>query len=263
MSKEKKLAGLAGPVLIAIGLLLTGCATKDSGNGVAADPSILRVGVCANSPPMIFKEGDQLTGAEVDLAEALGKDLGRRVVFVQESWENLIDALCANKFDVIMSSMSITPARSYQIAFSDPYLRVGQMALARGSEKYKYLMSLAGQAKNGVGVKPGTTADFLLRQEYPTAKRKYYTTGEEAANALLREKVDLFVSDAPLIWYLTSKYESKGLATTPLILSQEQLGWGIRRADTALRENANAFLKKAQSSGEMNRILGRWMPGFQ
>jgi polar amino acid transport system substrate-binding protein len=230
---------------------------------VAPDPAILRVGVSPNAPPMIFKEGERMVGVEAELAQALGKDLSRRVVFVEEKWENLIDALCADQIDIIMSSMSITPARSYRIAFSDPYLRVGQMALVRDSEKYKYMLNLAGEARHGIGVKPGTTADFLIRQEFSTAKRKYYPDGEEAAKALLREKIDVFISDAPLIWYLAAHYESKGLVAAPMILSQEQLGWGLQRSNTVLQASVNAFLKKSQESGELNRIMGRWMPGFQ
>jgi ABC-type amino acid transport substrate-binding protein len=249
--------------LLAVSGLVTGCSTTPAPRTVAADPSILRVGISPKSPPMIFKEGDKVVGVEADMAQALGTDLGRRVVFVEEKWENLIDALCSNQVDIIMSGMTITPARNYRVAFSDPYLTVGQMALAREGEKYKYVLNLAGQAEHGVGVKPGTTADLLVGQEFPTAKRKYYRDGEAAAGALLKEKIDLFVSDSPLIWYLASRYETKGLAATPLVLSQEQLGWGMRRSDPDLRDSVNAFLKKNQQSGELSRIMGRWMPGFQ
>jgi polar amino acid transport system substrate-binding protein len=250
-------------ILAAIVGLLAGCATAPRARAVAPDPGILRVGVTANSPPMIFKEGDHYVGVEAELAEALGRDLGRRVVFVEEKWENLIDALCNDRIDIIMSSMSITPARSYRIAFSDPYLNVGQIALTRSAETYSYVVNLEDQAKNGVGVKPGTTADFLLQQELPRVTRKYYDNGDAAAEALLRKKIDLFVSDAPIIWYLAAHYETKGLAVAPLMLSQEQLGWGLRRTDTAMRERVNAFLKKAQTSGDLNRVIGRWMPGVR
>jgi polar amino acid transport system substrate-binding protein len=221
------------------------------------------VGVTPDAPPMIFKEGGQYVGVEAELAGALGKELGRRVVFVDQKWEDLIDALAENRIDIIMSAMSITLPRSYRAAFCDPYLRVGQIALTRAGEKYDYVINLAVQAERGVGVKRGTTADFLLQQEIPRAKRKYFNTGEEAAQALVKKKIDLFLSDAPMIWYLASRYETKGLAVGPLLLSQEQLAWAVRRTDDQLRNAANAFLKKAQASGELNQILKRWMPGFK
>src|SRR5262249_23045968 len=153
--------------------------------------------------------------------------------------------------------------RAYRIAFSNPYLNVGQMVLARADERYKYIADFATQAKRGIGLKRGTTADFLVLQEFPRAARKYYKNGDEAAEALLRKKIDVFISDGPMIWYLAAHYESKGLTVTPMVLSQEQLGWGVSRTNTQLLESANAFLKSAQQSGELNRVLSRWMPGFK
>src|SRR5215471_14493718 len=77
----------------------------------AADAAPLRVGVTPNFPPIIYKEGGQLAGAEVDFAQALGAELGRPIQFVELSWEDQIPALADGRIDIIMSSMSITRAR--------------------------------------------------------------------------------------------------------------------------------------------------------
>jgi polar amino acid transport system substrate-binding protein len=242
--------------------MLAGCASAPPAP-VAADPAVLRVGVCPNSPPMIFKEGERVTGVEADLAEALGRDLGRRVVFVEEKWEDLIDALDANQVDIIMSSMSITPARRYRVAFTEPYLETAQVALCRSTERYTYVLNLASQVKRGIGLKEGTTADLLVRQEFPTVKRKYYKDGDAGAAALLGRSIDLYISDAPMIWRLASLNETKGLTVVPQILSREDLGWGVQRGNPQLLDAANGFLRKARASGELRRIYSRWMPGFE
>ncbi len=57
--------------------------------------------------------------------------------------------------------------------------------------------------------------------------------------------------------------ESKGLTVAPMIFTEEYPGWGVRRTDNRLHDAANAFLQKSQENGELNRILRRWMPGFQ
>ena len=251
------------PRIAALACAALGLAVEFPTQAAPPDPTALRVGVDPKSPPMIFKQGGQIVGVEADLAGALGQALGRRVVFVEEDWGNLIDALCEERIDIIMSGMSITQARRYRIAFTNPYLQVGQMALTRNGEQYSYLMNLASQAKNGVGVKAGTTAEFLVRQEFPQLKRKYYKSGEDAAAALMKKKIDLFISDVPQVWYLAGLYEAKGLAVMPTVLSQEVLGWGVRRADTQLLDSANAFLQKAQETGELRRTLSKWMPGFR
>jgi len=244
-------------------VLIAGCVSSPAAPPVPADPKVLRVGVCAKLPPMVFKQDGQIVGAEADLAEALGRALNRRIVFVEEEWEDLIDALCENRIDIIMSAMSITHARRYRVDFTNPYLRVGQMALTRSGEQYSYLLNLSSQAEHGVGVKRGTTADFLVRQEFPHLKRKYYKSGEDAAKALVKKKIDLFISDSPMVWHLAGLYESEGLTVMPLVLTQEELAWGVRRTDTQLLESANSFLQKAQQTGELNRTFSKWMPGFR
>ncbi len=246
-------------LLVALGAL----PALRSNLGAADAAPALRVGVAPVSPPMIFKEGTRIVGLEADFAQALGKELGRPVQFVELPWEELIDALNDDKIDIIMSSMSVTPARQFRVAFSIPYLRIGQMVLVRGDEKYRggfLSRSLAGQT---VGLRKGTTGDLLVQQEFPKAKRKYFKSDDEGAIALSKGRIDLFIDDSTMIWYLAGVYEAKGLTVTPLVLSQEVLGWGMKRSDTTLQAAANAFLQKAQASGELDRILHRWIPKLQ
>ena len=249
-------------LLAAAFALLGGCATRQS-PPVAANPAILRVGITPNAPPMIFKQGTQIVGIDAELAQALGRDLGRRVVFVEFKWKDLIDGLVEDKVDIVMSSLSITPARQYRIAFTNPYLKVGQMALVRSEDKYKFVSNLAAAATRGVGVERGTTAESLVRQEFPRARVKYFSSGEAAAAALAGRNLDLFIGDSPLIWYLAGSHESQGLMVAPMVFSEEYLGWGVRRTDDQLREAANAFLQKSADNGDLARILQRWMPGFR
>ena len=247
--------------LVAI-LLLIGAIgfASDAGPG-AAGP--LRVGISPKSPPMIFKEGKNFVGVEAEFAQAFGKELGRPVKFVELPWEDLIDALDENKIDIIMSSMSMTRARQFRVAFSDPYLRVGQMALVRADDKFKFVILESALAKQTIGLKRATTGDLLVQQEFPRAKRKYFSSGEDAAQALAKKRIDLFVDDSTMIWYLAGTYEAQGLVAAPMIFTDEMLAWATRRSDTELLAAANAFLKKINASGELIRILRLWMPKFQ
>ena len=230
----------------------------------AADTSTpLRVGVAPVSPPMIYKENGKVVGMEADFAQALGQDLGRPVTFVELGWEDLIDALLVGKIDIIMSSMTITRGRQFRIAFSDPYFRIGQMALVRGADPGRMSLFATGLADRTVGVRKGTTGDLTIQQEYPRAKRKYYKSDDDGAAALAKGKIDLFIDDSSMIWYLAGTYEAKGLVAAPVLLTDEVLGWGVKRSDAALLQSVNAFLKKAQASGELDRTVHRWIPKLQ
>src|SRR5688572_3352430 len=106
--------------------------------GSATEP--LRVGVTANFPPMIYKEGGKLVGVEADFARALGEELGRPVSLVELNWEDQIPALVEGRTDIVMSSMSITRPRQLRVAFTRPYLAMGQGVLVRREDANKYLL---------------------------------------------------------------------------------------------------------------------------
>jgi polar amino acid transport system substrate-binding protein len=223
----------------------------------------LRVGVAPMLPPMIFKEAGKLSGVEADLAHALGRELGRSITFVDLPWEDLIDSLEAGKIDIIMSSMSITRARQSRVAFSAPYLRVGQMALVRAENKFRFAPLGTSLASQIIGLKKATTGDLLVQQEFPKAKRKYFASGDEAAKALSKSKIDVYISDSTMIWYLAGKFEAQGLVAAPMVLTEEMLAWAMRRSDPELVESVNKALKAITESGELKRVMTRWIPKFE
>jgi polar amino acid transport system substrate-binding protein len=208
---------------------------------------------------MVFKQGKELAGVEVDLAHALGKHLQRKIVFVQLPWEEQIEALNAGRIDIIMSSMSVTMARRQVVEFTRPYFLTGQMALIRREDLHHYVLGFPMRLPGTVGVLEATTGDFLVQREFPKAKRKVVNTDQEAAQALAKKKIDLFISDSTLVWYLAGMYATKGLAAVRIALSEKPLAWAVRRGNPELLAGANGFLEKAKQSGELDRVFRRWM----
>jgi polar amino acid transport system substrate-binding protein len=242
-------------------MIILGCVSGR--NSFGADSNPLKVGVTPKFPPVIFKEGDKIAGVEADFAKALGEALGRPVQFVEVSWEDQIPALVDGRTDIIMSSMSVTRARELRIAFTRPYLITGQMALVRREEAYRYALGFPASTTGIMGVLKATTGDFLVQQEFSSNQRKEYKSGEDAAKALKKKRVDLFICDAPTIWWLAGMHEADGLLAVPVLLTREQLAWGVRRSDTDLLASVNGALDKLQQSGRANDIVKHWIPLFK
>ena len=99
-------------VLLTAGILI-GCAGSSKKTGVPPDESILRVGVSTNYPPLIFQQGEDIEGAEADLARELASYLGKEPVFVAIDWQDQLDKLVAGETDIIMAGMSVTEERLY------------------------------------------------------------------------------------------------------------------------------------------------------
>jgi ABC-type amino acid transport substrate-binding protein len=254
-------------LLVGSTLALTGCSSAPTQASFSAtataepearDGSTLRVGVTPTFPPMVFKQGGELAGVEVDLARALGAKLGRKIVFVEVPWESQIEALNAGRTDIIMSSMSITPARRFIVSFSQPYSSVGQMALVRREDSQQYVFGFPLIPKGSIGVIKGTTGEFLVQRDFPKAKRKTFSSGEEAARTLAKKNLDLFISDSSLIWYLAATHSAEGLSVVPIALTEEQLAWAVRKTDDTLLASVNDFISQSKQDGLLLKVLRRW-----
>lgn len=228
-------------------------------NARAADTSPLRVGVSPVFPPMVFKQGGHLAGVEVDLAQALGKSLGRPIKFVELPWEDQIEALRAGRTDIIMSSMSITTPRRHVVDFCRPYLLIGQLSLVRREDKNRYVLGIPPKLACPVGVLRATTGEFLVQREFPKAKLKVFKSEKDVAKALMKKKIDLFIGDSTLVWYLAGTHATDGLTAVALPLSEEALAWAVGKGNDQLLSAANGFLQKASKDGTLSRVFRRWM----
>lgn len=260
----KAIIEIAGCYRLWAGLVLALMAPLGSSRAEAAGPesttnSPLRVGVSPTFPPMIFKQGKNLAGVEVDLARALGAYLGRKVEFVELPWADQTEALNAGKTDIIMSSMSITTARKFVVNFSQPYFVIGQMALVRREDRNHYALGFPINLHGKIGVLKATTGEFLVQRDFLKAKRKVFATPEAAAKALAKKKIDLFISDSPLVWYLAGTHAAEGLSAVPMALTQEQLAWAVPKSDDALLASVNEFLSRARQDGQLLKVFRRWM----
>ncbi len=207
---------------------------------------------------MVFKQGGELAGVEVDLAKALGEHLKRPVTFVEVAWEDQIDALNSGKTDIIMSSMSVTIPRKFLVDFSTPYFKVAQMALVRTEDRNDYALGFPSNPKGRIGVLKATTGEFLVQRDFPKSKRATFKTGEDAARALIKKKVNLFICDSPTVWYLSAQHAADGLSVVPIFLSEEPLAWAVRKSNEALLKDINGFVAEAGKDGTFLKVFKRW-----
>ncbi len=246
-------------------LLLSACTASDEFSRsakIGPDPSLLRVGVSANAPPLIYKKNGKITGLEADMARDLGRFMGKRAKFVELKWENQIDALENNEIDIIMSGMSITTARQYRIAFSSPYLRAGQILLVRLRDKVLFSTGIYSLMNSNytIGTVKDTTGDLFITQTINGAKIKSFTKSSDAVQALIDKKIDAFVYDAPMVCHYAAINENAKLAPILTLATEEYLAWGMRKEDRELQTQANEFLQELKERQELQRKIRTWIP---
>lgn len=226
-------------------------------------PSTLRIGTSAGYPPLSFKQDGRLQGVEVDLAGAVGEDLNVETRVVEMPLEELIAALNDKRIDVIMSGMSVTDERSKQVLFTDPYMKIGQMALIRNADLVQWSQPRALFTSGArVGVKTGTTGEAFATTQLPDAVVTSFASIDKGTDALAAGKIDIFVHDAPTIWRLAANTATQkaGLMGLYRPLTDEHLAWAVRLQDKALANALNRSLATLKNDGTLGRVLGKWIP---
>jgi polar amino acid transport system substrate-binding protein len=247
--------------LAVVVLPLFGCALP-SQTGLASktippDENLLRVGVSTKAPPLIFKHRDKIVGLEADLARELSAYLGKSLQFVELKWNDQIPALLDNRIDIIMSGMTVTNPRKMRVAFSNPYFKSGQMGMVRNTDALVFYQIINGRI---VGYVKRTTGEYFVERQMINAQKVGFSDSEAGVKALIDKKIDALIHDGPIILYLASKYESKGVMPVFNLLTTEYLAWGIRIADADLLESVNTFLENLKSSGRLEEIVRQWIP---
>ena len=245
--------GFGSFLLLAVSGLLAGCSTVPF-------RAPLHVGITPDFPPIIAKADGVISGLEADFAVRLARDLHRSLEFVELPWEQEVPALLSGKIDLIMSGMSVSDTRRVRVDFCDPYMQSGLMALVRREDVRQYASADDVKKCDGrIGAKKGTMANVFVEEHCRRARLVLYTIPNDAAVAVKNKKLDMFIHDAPSIWWLASKYEAD-VAVVPVRLTEEELAWAIRPGNAALKEQVNRILADWKATGALHRMLTRHVP---
>jgi polar amino acid transport system substrate-binding protein len=195
---------------------------------------------------------------EIDFARRLAESLGRPLTLVPVPWDEQIPSLLNGRTDVIMSGMSITPARAQRVAFGDSYLTTSLQGVVRAEDgqRWKTPEALL-QTSPRIGVKASTTGEALVRQRRPDENIVVYRRSRDAITELINYRIDVYVGDAPVIEAAVLAHPKK-LVAYPRVVGQQSLAWAFRPDDVELRSAANAALARWRGDGTLRQVVESW-----
>lgn len=224
----------------------------------ADNKDTLTVGMELKYPPFeMTDEKGNPTGVSVDMANALGKFLGKKVVIQNTAFDGLIPSLKGGKIDLIISSMTATPERAQSIDFSNPYLKTGLCLLLRKGSNAQTISDLDAPGRL-VAVKQGTTGQlYAARNLNP---ERVLVLDDEAACVLevIQGKADGFIYDQMSIYQHWKRHQD----TTRAILKpfqEESWAVGIRKGNKALLKKVNEFLKDFRAKGGFDELGEKYL----
>ncbi|WP_348750385.1 transporter substrate-binding domain-containing protein [Pseudomonas rhodesiae] len=103
------------------------------------DRGELRIALEATHPPFNFKEGDKLTGFEVELGEQLAKEMDVRPSFITTDDTDLLPGVESGKYDVAINHIAKTAELSDRFDFSEMYNQAPDLAIPfqKGNPAFK------------------------------------------------------------------------------------------------------------------------------
>ncbi len=218
----------------------------------------LRVGLEAGYMPFEMKDKKgQIIGFDVDIAKAMAKEMGVKLVLVPTAWDGIIAGLLAGKYDIIMSGMTITQERNLKVNFAHPYISVGQTILANLKFKGKTWEDID-KPQYTVVTKLGVTGEIATRKMFKHAKIRTFDTEADAVQEVMNGKADAFVYDKP---YNAIFYAAKGkgkIAYLDKDLTYEPLGWAVKKGDPDFLNWLDNFLNQIKHDGIYKKIYDRW-----
>lgn len=232
----------------------------------------LRVGTECTYAPFNFRTADgELTGYDVDVAKEVGKRIGADIEFVCQEWDGMIPALLANKFDLIVASMSITEKRLKQIDFSGPYrVSIGQF-VGRKDAKLK-LFDDGGMvmpaAFDGirVGLERSSTYEEWMKAKVPGAEVVYYDGNEPMYLDLAAGRVDVIMTN-PMKAYLkflsqdgNKDFDVIGPQIDEVSYFGIGVGIGMRKGNDDIKGKINEALEAMTKDGALMDFSLRYFP---
>ena len=218
-----------------------------------AQGSVLTVGTDATFPPMEFVDNGKRTGFDIELVEAIGKTMGRKIEWVDIDFKGLVPGLISKRFDMAVSAIYITDERRKVVDFSDPYFAGGLVVLTTRAGPIKTLKDLDGKK---VTVQVGTKSVGYLKDNYPKVERVEVEKNQEMFNLVEIGRADAAVTGKPAAKVFAQA--KPALQVLDEQLTTEEYGIAVRKDTPELRAAVNAALKKIKADGTYDKLVQKW-----
>ena len=211
------------------------------GSAFAANAQEITFAMEPSYPPFeTTNEKGEIVGFDVDVANAICKEIQATCHFKSQSFDALIPSLKAKRFDAAISAMDITEARAKQVSFSNAYY----------------------DSTATIGVQNGTTFQQYTAAETKQYNAKSYASLQDAILDLKNGRIDIIFGDTAVLSDMISKepeIQFVGEKVTNKKYFGNGLGIAVNKSSKELLESLNKGLETVKANGEYQKIYDKWM----
>jgi ABC-type amino acid transport substrate-binding protein len=192
-----------------------------------------------------------LSGIDIDMAKALGKDLGVSVTFVDSSFARLVADITSDRCDVAMFAVGITPQRKAKLRFTTPHLASDIYAIASKTNRRIKHWSDIDKPGSVVAVARGTLHEPVMRSKLKAAKLLVLDTPFAREQEVQSGRADVFMTDYPYIQRFLENAQWARLISPPSTYHITPYAYAMQPGDDEWHARLERFVSDIKRDGRL------------
>lgn len=216
---------------------------------------VVRVAIAIGTPLFSYADDNlQPAGSDVDAARALAKDLGVKLQLVQITTGARVATLQANRADMVISALSVTPERQKVVDFSIPYAVI---TIIVGAPKEMHITGYPDLVGKTIGLSRATTNDMITTAQAKGAEIKRFEDDATLITSVVTGQVDIFSSTPSNLLEIQKRGPNRHME---LKFAQKDydLGIAMNKGQPALLQWVNNWVSVNQKNGNLNTIYKKY-----
>ena len=200
----------------------------------------------------------QLSGIDIDLAYALGKDLSANVQFVDSSFAKLIDDVTQDRCDVAMFAIGVTPMRAEKLRFTQPHLASDIYAITTKVNRRIKGWEDIDKAGSVVAVAKGTLHEPVMKDKLKAAQLLVLDTPFAREQEVQAGRADVFMTDYPYSQRFLANNDWGRLVSPPSAYHVTPYAYAMKPGDDAWHTRLQQFVGDIKRDGRLLAAAKRY-----
>jgi ABC-type amino acid transport substrate-binding protein len=192
-----------------------------------------------------------LSGIDIDMATALGSDLGVTVEFVDSSFAKLIADLSEERCDVAMFAIGINPQRLEKLQFTQPHLASDIFAITTRSNRRIQSWEDIDKPGSVVAVAKGTLHEPIMRQRLKAAELRVLDTPQAREQEVESGRADVFMTDFPFSRRMLETTDWARLVKPTTTFHVTPYAYAMKPGDDAWHTRLERFVATVKQDGRL------------
>ena len=254
---KKLLLGLAGIFALTS---LAACSSSTNTLDKVKNKGTLTVALNPHFAPFEFKtiqDGkDTIAGADIEIAKAIGDELGVKVKFSEMSFDNVLASVQSGKADIAISGISATKERQKIFDFSDTYYDSETVLLVKKDATEKTYKQISDFSKKSIAVQKGSIQENIAKANLLDANVVSLAQPGEAINELKSGQVEGVVLEKAIAKGYVD--QNSDLTMSDIALksdSNDAYAVAMPKGSDELKAKVNKVIAKLKKEGKIDSYV--------